>query len=212
MKEADIRNRIGSLLVSAQNPKKASKSNELLFGTLTIMNIVYGPNNPQAEKLSKETEYIRKRYSDDYASENIAELAESILRNIKGELESGILGSIQRTLTGEVLTDFLQLARTALEEKGDEAKNIAAVLSAALFEDTIRRLATTNGIPHFEKLQDIITELKNKGILNGSQIGIANSYLNFRNNSLHAQWDKVGRESVASVLAFVEQLLLAHFS
>jgi hypothetical protein len=33
-------------------------------------------------------------------------------------------------------------------------------------------------------------------------------YLNFRNNSLHAQWDKIERESMASVLGFCEQLLI----
>jgi hypothetical protein len=57
-------------------------------------------------------------------------------------------------------------------------------------------------------LQDVITELKNESLLKGSQVGIANSYLNFRNNALHAQWEKIERESVASVLGFCEQLML----
>ena len=131
---------------------------------------------------------------------------------MKAELEAGIVGSLQKTITGGVLTDFLQLARAALAEKGDNAKNVAAVLAASLFEDTIRRIAISNGIPHVEKLQDVINELKTKEILQGSQVGIALSYLNFRNNSLHAQWDKVEREAVASVLGFVEQLLIRYFT
>jgi len=61
-------------------------------------------------------------------------------------------------------------------------------------------------------LAELLTELKNKGVLDGTQIGVAQSYLTFRNKSLHAEWDKVGRETVASVLAFTEQLLLKHFS
>jgi len=61
-------------------------------------------------------------------------------------------------------------------------------------------------------LAEVLTELKNKGVLDGTQIGVAQSYLTFRNKSLHAEWDKVGRETVASVLAFTEQLLLKHFS
>ena len=97
-----------------------------------------------------------------------------------------------------MLSDFLQLARAALDEKGDGAKNVAAVLAAALFEDSIRRLSISDGAPHIERLQDVITDLKDRGVLKGSQVGIANSYLNFRNNALHAQWDKIERESVAS--------------
>jgi hypothetical protein len=60
-------------------------------------------------------------------------------------------------------------------------------------------------------LADVLTALKDNGILQGSQVGIAQSYLNFRNNALHAKWDQIERESVASVLGFVEQLLLKHF-
>lgn len=159
----------------------------------------------------KDAEQIRTKYSAPYVSDWIGVIAKGALQNLKAELDAGLVGSLQRTITGEVLTDFIRLARTALEEKGDEAKKVAAVLAASVYEDTIRRLAITNAIPHMEKLADVLTALKDKGLLQGSQVGIANSYLNFRNNALHAQWDKVEREAVASVLGFVEQLLLKHF-
>jgi uncharacterized protein YutE (UPF0331/DUF86 family) len=131
--------------------------------------------------------------------------------NLKAELDAGVVGSLQRVITGEVITDFVRLARTAMEEKEEQAKNVAAVLAASVYEDTMRRLALTNGLPHAEKLADVLTALKDNGILQGSQVGIAQSYLNFRNNALHAKWDQIERESVASVLGFVEQLLLKHF-
>jgi len=99
----------------------------------------------------------------------------------------------------------------ALDERDAQAKNVAAVLAASVYEDTIRRLASTNGIPHEEKLSNVLVELKEKGLLQGSQVGIAQSYLSFRNNALHAQWDKVEKEAIASVLGFVEQILLRHF-
>ena len=51
-----------------------------------------------------------------------------------------------------------------------------------------------------------------KGILIAPQLGIAVGYLNFRNRALHANWDQIDRTSVSSVLAFVEALLLNHFS
>jgi hypothetical protein len=181
---------------------------ELFHGALDIMTIMYGPSSIQLKNFIEEEATIRQKFNPDAASEFRNQLVMGVLNNMKAALKAGIIGSLQKSITGEVLTDFLQLARTVFDEKGDGSKNVASVLAAALFEDTIRRIATINGIPHIEKLQDLLTELKNKDVLQGSQVGIGNSYLNFRNNSLHANWDKVERESVASVLGFCEQLLI----
>jgi hypothetical protein len=204
MKESDLKNRVEALLSSG-------KDYELYQGALTLLSAVHGTGSIQVDALVKDAEQVRSKWSPASGDREVGRLARKALSNLKGELDAGLVGSLQRTITGEVLTDFIHLARTALEEKGDEAKKVAAVLAASVYEDTIRRLALTNGIPHIEKLADVLTSLKDKGLLQGSQVGIANSYLNFRNNALHAQWDKVEREAVVSVLGFVEQLLLKHF-
>jgi hypothetical protein len=59
-----------------------------------------------------------------------------------------------------------------------------------------------------DKLADILTWLKEKGVLEGSEIGIAQSYLSFRNRALHAKWDEVDKPAINSVLAFTEQIIL----
>jgi hypothetical protein len=210
MKEEDIKARINALLDGKS--RGTVNGHELFQGALSLTILLYGSGSPQVQSLTQKSESYAGRYGGSGLAEQLGPVAVGALQNLKAEIDAGLVGSLQRTVTGEVLTDFLQLARVVLDEKGDDAKNVAAVLVAALFEDTIRRLATSNGIPHMEKLQDVITELKNKGILQGSQVGIATAYLNFRNHSLHAQWDKIQREAVASVIGFVEQLLLKHFS
>ena len=91
-------------------------------------------------------------------------------------------------------------------------KDVAAVLTAAAFEDTIRRLSTKYGIADHEKVADILEELKKQGVLQGPQVGIAQSYLSFRNKALHAKWGEVDLSAIESALAFTEQLLLKHFS
>jgi hypothetical protein len=68
------------------------------------------------------------------------------------------------------------------------------------------------GLAAQDKLAEVITSLKHASLLNGSQVGIAQSFLNFRNNALRAKWNLVDRSRVESVLAFVDQLLLAHFA
>ena len=213
MKEEEIKKRIDALLMGGSGGGDRNvRGHELYNGALSLIALLYGPNSPQLKSFTQKAETITERFSGTGLADNLSFLSRGALQNMRAEIEAGVVGSLQRTITGEVLADFLQLARAALDEKRDEAKNVAAVLTAALFEDTIRRLATANGIPHIEKLQDVITELKDKGVLQGSQVGIANSYLNFRNSALHAQWDRIERESVASVLGFVEQLLVRHFS
>ena len=64
----------------------------------------------------------------------------------------------------------------------------------------IRRLAEKHAVPDVEKLADVITELKKRTLLQGPQIGIAQSYSNFRNQALHAKWNEIDRAAVHSVL------------
>ncbi len=80
------------------------------------------------------------------------------------------------------------------------------MLTAAAFEDTIRRMGETfAGVIGQDDLSNVSTKLKDTGIIQSPQVGIAQSYLSFRNHALHANWDKTERESIHSVLGFVEQ-------
>ena len=63
-----------------------------------------------------------------------------------------------------------------------------------------------------EELADVITALKLSGKLVAPQLATAQSYLNFRNRALHANWETIERAAVESVLAFVQELLLRHFN
>jgi hypothetical protein len=60
------------------------------------------------------------------------------------ELDSGLIGSIRQQAAAEVLSDFVALSRAALDEAGGQGKNVAAVLVAAAFEDSIRRLGAAH--------------------------------------------------------------------
>lgn len=191
-----------------------SLSSQMFSGALTLLSAVYGPDSPQARTLQDVANELRnsKNYNYQHNMSTLIRAVEGALRNLKEELDSGLAGSLQKRLTSEVLTDLVQLARAVLDESGDSAKNVAAVLAAAAYEDTIRRMgASFAGIIGKEDLSNVIDVLKTKGILVAPQLGIAISYLSFRNHALHANWDKIDRTSVNSVLAFVQELLLKHF-
>lgn len=65
------------------------------------------------------------------------------------------------------------------------------------------------GLP---QLTDVLGALKKAHVLEGAPFTIAQSYVEFRNDSLHADWARIDQGAVASCVAFTEHLLLQHFS
>jgi len=206
--------RVDALLSSLTQPPTIELQNASYHGTISMMQALYGSDSSQEQALRTYLERLRQTYHP--SNPNI--IGQSILAikgaltSIKAELDSGFIGTLRGRLTGETLTDLIKLARAVLEEANDDAKNVAAVLTAAAFEDVVRRLADLKGGKDTEKLSDVLIWLKDMGVLQGSEVGIAQSYLNFRNRALHAKWKEVDRPSVESVLAFTEQIILKNFT
>jgi hypothetical protein len=143
----------------------------------------------------------------------LARLVKGTLRNIKGEVQAGLIKSVRALLTGEIVSELLVLAREILSDQSEGAMKVSSVLVAAAFEDIIRRMGTEfASVTTRAKLEEVITTLKQKDTLKGGEVTTALGYLKFRNDSLHADWTKVERTQVASCLAFVEALLVKHFS
>lgn len=216
MDEKRIRERISELIeLATGGPVSVDTSAQVVQGAASLIALLYGPRSAQQAAFETALAEERKRIAKNWHESqpvSIAEMVAGVLRNVGAELDAGLIGSIKQQAAAEVLTDFIALSRAALEEKGDQAKNVAAVLAAAAFEDTIRRLGVAHaGADPREELSEILIKLKKSGLLQAPQVGIAQSYLNFRNHALHANWDSIQREAVHSVLGFVEQLVLKHF-
>lgn len=209
-----LKSRVDSLLNSSSQTSSIELQNALYFGTLSVMQAVYGSNSSQERDLRTYLERLREKLppGNSLLIQQSISAIKGALSSIKAEIESGFMGTLRTTLTGEVLTDIIKLTRAVLEEKGDDAKNVASVLAAAAFEDTLRKLADIKKCGDADKLADLLTQIKDAGVLQGAEVGIAQSYLSFRNRALHAKWNEVDRPSVESVLAFVEQIILKHFT
>src|SRR5439155_1754202 len=214
VESAGILKRIDELLAlgTQMGPEIHTNASELSQGCISILSLVYGEKSSQVQQFSTRLANISKE-KEGFKNHWIATAAQGTLKNLKREIESGLTGNLRHQITGEVLTDFIQLARSVLNERNDGATNVAAVLSAAAFEDTIRRMGETlAGVIRQDDLADVLKKLKDAGAMQSPQVGIAQSYLSFRNHALHANWDKIERESIQSILGFVEQLLLKHFT
>lgn len=189
----------------------ASEATQFATSLLTAL---YGAQSTQLKAFSAGCDAIsRMKPGMGNISVQLCRHARGAITNAKAELEAGLVGSLRVRVTGEVLADLVSLGKEILAERTDAAKNVAAVLIAAAFEDLIRRmgleLAAVAGRP---SLQDVTTALREAGVLKGGEIGTAQSFLKFRNDSLHADWANVSHAQVESCAAFIDAMLMKHFS
>jgi hypothetical protein len=216
MDEAKILGRIKELL--EMPPEKiqnaSAAAGELYHGTVTLLGLTHGENSQQVKAFNEAVAAIRKS-KDGFWGISIETIrySQGALASLQGEVAAGLIGNLRREVTGEVLADLLQLAKAALNEGTVGGKNVAAVLVAAAFEDTLRRLgALCCGIHTREPLSDILLSLKTADILKGSQVGVVQSHFQFRNDAMHADWDKIDTVAVGTVIGLVQELLLKHLS
>jgi hypothetical protein len=136
--------------------------------------------------------------------------AGGVFYSAKGDFEAGYLKQVEALFTGEVLGDFVALARRAL---ADGHHTVAAVLAAAALEDALKRYATANDLSvHDKVMQEVVAALKAKGLVSGAQKQLLDTMPKLRDYAMHANWDKIQPPDVASIIGFVEQFLLTHFA
>lgn len=189
----------------------ASEATQFATSLLTAL---YGPQSTQLKAFSTGCDAISKmKQGTGSVPVQLCRHARGAITNAKAELQAGLVGSLRVQVAGEVLADLVGLGKEILAEGTDAAKNVATVLIAAAFEDLMRRMGSElAGLTGRPSLQDVVTALKDAGVLKGGEIAIAQSFLKFRNDSLHADWANVSRVQVESCTAFIDGMLVKHFS
>ena len=140
----------------------------------------------------------------------LTEHCQGVLQAIASDIKGGRIGSLRSEFQGQIFADFINIAKEALDE---EAKDVAAVLACAALEDTLKRFGESNGLNVEDKdLSTAVNALKSAGLLTASQGSLLKGMVPLRNYALHAQWNKVDKESVRSVISFVEQFLTTRFT
>ena len=189
-------------------------SSEAVQFAVSMTAEIYGAQSPQMLGLNAALAQIAKAAKDPntamwYQSHH----AHAAIKNIVAEIDGGLISSIRAQVAGEILSELVRLGKEILGEQTDSAKNVAAVLVAAAFEDLMRRMGQElGGVVGRPSLQDVVTALKDACVLKGGEIGTAQSFLKFRNDSLHADWANVSRVLVEFCTAFIDAMLIKHFS
>lgn len=128
-----------------------------------------------------------------------------ILRAAREDIEGGYLTSVEALVSAEVFSDFLDMARH-LHQAG--YKDPAAMLTGAVLEDGLRRVATANGVK--VKQGDDISSLAQKcadvSVFNRLVQKRIQVWKDIRNSADHAEFDKYTGDDVADMIAGVESL------
>ena len=133
-----------------------------------------------------------------------------IFRSAKEAFDGNYLFDLEREVSAEVFGSFIVLAKQALTE---DNKDVAAVLASAALEDALKRHAVSNGLDVDDAtMAKVINALKSKGFVSGAQKPMLDAMLQMRNRAMHAKWEKIQKPEVSSLIGFVEQFLLTHFS
>jgi HEPN domain-containing protein len=167
---------------------------------------VFGQDSPHYQRFEHEMSSItnnmvweRKLYS-----------LRGIFLGAKSDVDGGHLFMLEASFTGEVFGDFVATAKAALAEGHHP---VAAVLACAALEDALKRYARANGLTVDGKvLEDIVGALKSKGLVSGPQKALLAAMPKIRNSAMHADWSKITLQDAGSVIGYVEQFLLEHFS
>lgn len=139
-----------------------------------------------------------------------ASAARGVFAGAKDDYNRGFATSLSQAISGEIFGDLLNSAHAALQEG---YKDSAAVLAAAAFEDSLKKIGTLHGLDVAGKeLAQVINALKGSQILKGGAGKTAEAFRDLRNNAFHAQWGNVSREEVASLIAFVREVVTKHLS
>jgi hypothetical protein len=192
-------------------PESDSGYNEVVSGTIAILEQLYGTNNHKTKAFLEQyaaccSDPARMRL---YIG-HLADSAKGVLQSIKSEVEAGLVGNIQLQAQAGIFGDFITAARRALEE---DSKDVAAVLTCAALEDALKRYAEQQGLDVSDAdMSQVINALKSKGVLRDPQATIVKSYVKLRDKAFHAEWGKVEKESVNSAIGFTEQFILSNFS
>lgn len=184
---------------------------EVYLGTLSLVANVYGPNSRHVHAVQDSNARIAQyNWSQPLRDNAMVKEMRGILKAVRGDITAGLVTSIRSQAKGEVLADFVLLARRALD---DGSKDVAAVLACAALEDSLKRYAELQGLDCDDKeLADVINALKGAGVVQGPQGKVLQAFVGVRNRTFHAQWDRVDAADVSSVISFVQTFLTERFS
>ena len=155
--------------------------------------------------------YKIKKINDDFNGwAYFVDRALAVLKAGHDDYINGFYSDLQKQVIGELLGDFLILSKKAL---ADGYVYVSAVLASAALEDSLKKYAIVNGVENIsdKDMSEVINSLKAKGLVSGAQKSLLDVMPKIRNYAMHANWEKITKEDVGSIIGFLEQFLISKY-
>ena len=128
----------------------------------------------------------------------------------RSDYEAGMSANLRTEIAGEVLGDFILLAKAALAEN---QVSVAAVLACAALEDSLKRYGRMSGLNVDDAdIHQVVNALKGAGLVGGAQKTMLDAMPKIRDWAMHANFEKLTAADAGSVIGFVEQFVASKFS
>lgn len=131
--------------------------------SLSLVDAIYGSNSVQFRGLREYIDAILKNTKNGDPSNQIAAHARGVIESTLSDLKAGLVVNVKAQIQGEILGDLVMLAKDGLSDKTESGMHVAAVLTAAAFEDILRRLAQERaGLTDRPRLESVIGVFKRR--------------------------------------------------
>jgi hypothetical protein len=138
-----------------------------------------------------------------------------LIRGLQAAYDDGMLESIAETIEANVTADYLGQAQQLLKEgvTGNFEHIPAAVLTGAIFEDSLRRLCVRNTISlldakgNSKTLNPMIEDLKKANLYNELKAKQLRAWADIRNAAAHGEFTKFNKQDVEAMLIGVQNFL-----
>lgn len=187
------------------------ESMEIYYGTISVLENVYGKNSSHIKELLLiNNKILAVKYKSTNGRD--AQLLKSIigiLSNLKFEIDHGLLTTIEKRISKEIYTDFISFSKDQYSS-GD--LKICSVLICAALEDSLKKIADINGLNVTKKsMAEIVNALKSKGIIQKNIASLLEPYTKLRNKVFHADWESFDKSEIGSLIGFTEEFVKDHF-
>lgn len=131
-----------------------------------------------------------------------------IITAVQHEFENGLLFDVRHVLQADIFADFLEMAEYLLKEN---YKDAAAVIIGSVLEDSLRKLADSNGIPVVSPsgkkftLEPLNTELAKANVYDRLIQKQITSWGDLRNKAAHGHYGEYDKAQVEMMLLFVQK-------
>ncbi len=173
---------------------------------LNLFISIFGSASPHTRHFESEI----TRIQNNFVSETHLQSCRGVFQGAKADFDGGYLFNVEVAVSGEVFGDFVASAKFALAEGHH---TVAAVLASAALEDALKRYCLLNDIAvEGKSMSDLVNALKAKGLVAGAEKGLLGAMPKLRDYAMHAQWERLTPQDAGSIIGYVEQFLLSHFS